>query len=144
MKAGKADFALALGEISDGKVDDALFTMALSRATGNYEKVVAIYLELRAKEIATERAMSTLRGVKASVDAYRQIAVKWYEHIIAVALYTFLFIVPMGLLYGPTVYVLHVQDSMKWCVIIAIIFLCISVWLADIFVRKREARGKRT
>jgi len=142
MKANKADYEVALGEVSSGKLDEGLFAMALSRAGGNKEKAVAIYLGLRASEIATERAISSLQSAKATADAYRERFSKWYEHTTAVVGWTFLMIIPVGLLYGPTVYVLHVQDSMKWCTTIAIIFLCISVWLADIVVRRRETRRK--
>jgi hypothetical protein len=142
MKATKADFAVALGEVSSGKVDEGLFTMALSQASGNQDKAAAIYLALRAGEVATERAMSPLRSAKAMMGACSVRVGKWYEHLISVIGYTLLIIIPVGLLYGPTVYVLHVQDSMTWCTVIAIIFLCISVWLADIVVRRREMRAR--
>ena len=93
MAATKENFAAAAQEVATGSIDAGLWAMATARARGDATVTEAIYLELRAEELAQARAHEYGRVLaNAAKDKIEQIgssawqiAVLWFYCYLVIA-----------------------------------------------------------
>lgn len=91
MQATKSDFAQASQEIIGGIVDEGLLAMATSKALGDHQKMRAIYIGLRAQEIARARFSHTTKhfisSTKDFVSSTTETAFSLFEYLWSICFY---------------------------------------------------------
>lgn len=92
MIASKEDFAQAQKELAQGVIDEGILAMARSRSLGDESKKMAIYLEIRARELSKERIITTSKNVLQSAKREANSIMEYIGVAFAAALYGGIFV----------------------------------------------------
>lgn len=143
MQATKSDFAQASQEIADGIVDEGLLAMATSKALGDHQKMRAVYIGLRAQEIAHARLSHTTKRLISSTKDFAsstaETAFSLFEYLWNILFYGFIISLIL-FFFMVMVFAIVFQKFELPLKFIALIILVIAAPLAHYWTMRRLRR----